>query len=245
MIELFQRRNGTRLIAHAACIGALSAPALAVSITPGVPIEYHLEGSYAFGCFDPCLCPISFTDDLTGSFTLTPGFGLIVTKGVYSYQPFDIDDMALLVNTFGGRSVEYAGSGTYALISGEDGVLRHQMILELTTDGRTFTQFDSGLVPVEPSFPQINIAVSINGMFCLDTVFSIDASPDVIAGDITGDGVVDGVDLGFLLSAWSIPPGTPGCAGWGIPAPCPADLNGDGVVDGIDLGMLLSSWTLS
>jgi hypothetical protein len=61
--------------------------------------------------------------------------------------------------------------------------------------------------------------------------------------DLNGDGVVNGLDLGFLLATWSIPPGTPGCGGLALPEPCPADLNGDGVVDGLDLGILLAAWT--
>jgi len=47
--------------------------------------------------------------------------------------------------------------------------------------------------------------------------------------DLNGDGVVNGADLGILLSAW-------GQAG-------PGDLNGDGTVNGADLGVLLSSWS--
>jgi len=50
------------------------------------------------------------------------------------------------------------------------------------------------------------------------------------AADLNGDGVVDGADLGILLSSWGP------CDG------CAADLNGDGVVDGADLGILLSAW---
>lgn len=46
-------------------------------------------------------------------------------------------------------------------------------------------------------------------------------------GDLNGDGVVDGADLGLLLGAW-------GTAG--------ADLNADGTTDGADLGILLGSW---
>jgi hypothetical protein len=49
--------------------------------------------------------------------------------------------------------------------------------------------------------------------------------------DLTGDGAVDGADLGLLLSAW----GT---------SECTADLNEDGIVDGADLGLLLSAWTV-
>jgi len=48
--------------------------------------------------------------------------------------------------------------------------------------------------------------------------------------DLNCDGVVDGADLGILLSRW----GSNDCA---------ADLNGDGVVNGADLGILLSSWS--
>jgi hypothetical protein len=50
-----------------------------------------------------------------------------------------------------------------------------------------------------------------------------------VLGDLNGDGVVSGADLGILLANW----GTPG----------PGDLNGDGNVDGADLGALLANWT--
>lgn len=50
-----------------------------------------------------------------------------------------------------------------------------------------------------------------------------------IPGDLNGDGIVNGDDLGALLGAWD---------GTGF-----ADLNGDGIVDGGDLGTLLGNWT--
>lgn len=56
-----------------------------------------------------------------------------------------------------------------------------------------------------------------------------------IPGDVNGDGVVDGADLGLLLAAWGACPAPP--------QGCPEDLNGDGVVDGADLGLLLAAWT--
>ncbi|MFO0963625.1 MAG: GC-type dockerin domain-anchored protein [Phycisphaerales bacterium] len=49
--------------------------------------------------------------------------------------------------------------------------------------------------------------------------------------DITGDGRVDGRDLGALLGAWGS-------------ANAAADLNADGIVDGADLGLLLDCWTV-
>jgi len=55
------------------------------------------------------------------------------------------------------------------------------------------------------------------------------ATDPVCPADLNGDGVVDGADLGELLSAWGSSKSS-------------ADLNGDGVVDGADLGELLSAW---
>ncbi|MBL9150698.1 MAG: proprotein convertase P-domain-containing protein [Phycisphaerae bacterium] len=49
-------------------------------------------------------------------------------------------------------------------------------------------------------------------------------------GDLSGDGQVDGADLGQLLGAWGP------CTG------CNADLTGDGVIDGGDLAIVLGAW---
>lgn len=52
-----------------------------------------------------------------------------------------------------------------------------------------------------------------------------------VFGDLNGDRVVNGFDLGLLLGAW----GTDG-------QPSGADLNGDGTVNGFDLGLMLGAW---
>ncbi len=52
--------------------------------------------------------------------------------------------------------------------------------------------------------------------------------PPHVFGDLNGDGVVDGADLGILLNQW-------GKRGLG-------DLDGSGVVDAADLGLLLAAW---
>ena len=49
--------------------------------------------------------------------------------------------------------------------------------------------------------------------------------------DINGDGLVNGADLAFVLSAW------------GATGPNAADVNGDGIVNGADLAFVLSAWT--
>ena len=48
-------------------------------------------------------------------------------------------------------------------------------------------------------------------------------------GDLDGNGIVNGDDLGLLLTAWGSPGG-------------PADLDGNGLVNGDDLGLLLTAW---
>jgi formylglycine-generating enzyme required for sulfatase activity len=49
-------------------------------------------------------------------------------------------------------------------------------------------------------------------------------------GDLNGDHVIDGADLGQLLAVW------------GPCESCSADTNANGVVDGLDLGVLLGNW---
>ncbi len=65
------------------------------------------------------------------------------------------------------------------------------------------------------------------GVLEIDCGFSPEC-PTACVGDIDGNGVVDGADLGILLQSWFL-------SG-------PADLNGDGFVDGADLGLLLTNW---
>ncbi|MDB4775559.1 MAG: hypothetical protein CBB69_010415 [Phycisphaera sp. TMED9] len=65
--------------------------------------------------------------------------------------------------------------------------------------------------------------------FAMD-MMSINVIDDV-PGDLNGDGIVSGADVGILLVQWGPCPGE-----------CTADFNGDGVVDGADFGILLTYW---
>lgn len=62
-------------------------------------------------------------------------------------------------------------------------------------------------------------------------VVFLEVPSDSPAGDLNGDGVVNGADLGILLS------------NWGPCDACLSDLDGDGMVDGADLGQLLTAWS--
>jgi len=94
----------------------------------------------------------------------------------------------------------------------------------------TAVQPGSYAIVVTPGLP---LGPVRNGFRC-GTLNAYTLSVNVIGdsseciADLTGDGVVDGADLGVLLNQW-------GGAG-------KADLNGDGTVDGADLGILLNDW---
>jgi len=51
-----------------------------------------------------------------------------------------------------------------------------------------------------------------------------------VKGDINGDGMVNGADVGLLLAAWGSTDAN-------------ADLDGSGLVDGADVGLLLANWS--
>jgi hypothetical protein len=59
-------------------------------------------------------------------------------------------------------------------------------------------------------------------------------APAPVMGDLNGDQLVNGADLGLLLAAWGP------C---GDPQQCPGDYDGDGSIGGADLGVLLSNWS--
>jgi hypothetical protein len=61
-----------------------------------------------------------------------------------------------------------------------------------------------------------------------DQTITVASATAACPGDLTGDAIVDGADLGLLLGQWGISGS--------------ADLNGDGTVDGADLGLLVAAW---
>lgn len=71
--------------------------------------------------------------------------------------------------------------------------------------------------------------VSIDGIPSNRVAAWVGCPDEGVFGDLDGNGVVDGADLGLLLGGW-------GGSGDG-------DLDGNGVIDGADLGLLLGSWT--
>jgi hypothetical protein len=69
--------------------------------------------------------------------------------------------------------------------------------------------------------------------------FSVSVAPGGCGlGDVDCNGVVDGLDLTAVLTAWETTPGDPL---WNPNA----DLDGNGVVDGLDLTEVISNWTVA
>jgi hypothetical protein len=145
-------------------------PAAAQTTNVSSTTLYRLKLNSGFlqGCFAPCMCPVSITEPVRGTFFLTPtGFdGVFYTSAV-------TDVKWSFTNHAGTTTV--TGSGTYKF--GGHGAIQQQLSLNLRLNGGSVEHFDSGLVTNSTSFPNIQVSISTNNQRCFDTVFKIIASP--------------------------------------------------------------------
>lgn len=221
-----------RTIGTFALAAALSATAPAPAGT-----QYTISGDFSEGCFGMCLCIIMHFGELEGSFRLVEyELHSVAPDPVQQYQLIDVD-LSIVSGTIGLR--HYTGIGTYTIVNGI--IVTHQLTLDLVDDKGAELHLDSGMIPGGEQFPDISVPIQhVLSPDCYGSWYDVDAVPvPHIPADLNGDGVVNSLDLGILLSQWTITSGIL-CG----PACCPADLNGDCVVDTLDLGILLSSWTL-
>ena len=160
-------------------------PTLAVPGDP-VPTAYRLGTASTFqhGCFDPCLCPLFEELPTSGSFSLTfTGFdGLF-----WNYDAAEVD-----WTVWAGSEpyLSISGSGTYRV--GGEFVSQHRLELDLVLGDNPVAHFDSGLIIGGGNFPAFDIVISMNGLYCYDNVFNLQARPQ---GDLDLDGDVDEDDL--------------------------------------------------
>ena len=182
------------------------------------PTTYKLNrhSTYQYGCFPPCLCPIMDQAPLVGTFDLV--FDRF--DGLFWHYDVTVMNWTAL---HGAPGLPVSGSGTYRV--GGEFASMHQLELDLVVGSEPVQHFDSGLVVGGHNFPTMDIVVSVNGIWCLDTVLEVFANP---LGDIDGDGDVDRADLDLfveVLLGTDVDPDHVDAA----------DLNIDGRADGRDV----------
>jgi hypothetical protein len=128
--------------------------------------------SLQVGCQGPCECPIV-------SFPTYGSFELVRTGSDPLYTYYAVERYIASFNN-GPGAVSITGSGQYK-IGGEFAIVQ-QLTLDLDIEGHPTEHFDSGLKPVNVSFPQIDISCAVHGNYCYDSVLVVNARPSDTAG---------------------------------------------------------------
>lgn len=135
----------------------------------GASVLYRLEPRSTFqqGCFPPCMCPLMESAPLEGTFELA----LVSIGDVFDF--YAVEDVRWLAPS---PSVDHTarGSGSYKVSTI---VGQNEMSLELSVDQNTPAHYGSDTVPVGAEFPEIDVTISRNGGFCIDTVMEVRARP--------------------------------------------------------------------
>ena len=148
---------------------ALLVSILVTATVSQAAVLYVLQDRSTFqdGCFAPCLCPVLETDRLSGNFEL----GLITVGDVFDLYAVDRVQWRADGPTVDRR---ITGNGTYRLST----IIGQQdMTLDLTIDQNLPEHFTSGTVPTTVAFPEIDVTISKNGVFCWDTVMDVLGQP--------------------------------------------------------------------
>jgi len=127
--------------------------------------------SFQQGCFDPCLCPIQSPLNMRGTMMLGP----TSIGDAFNFRP--VTEINIYVSDDNGADIHVlTGSGGY-YISNFGAPPVHGLELDIQIDGGEVQHFFSELEPVESNDGSFNIQVSINGLYCYDTVLQMNASP--------------------------------------------------------------------
>ena len=156
------------------------------------------------------------TCQITGEFHLQVNQSLVMDYGLCTFTQGPIGNAALHVRKLVGGSFQPLVSNVQIANQGE-ACIEDTMLLE---PGYYQVHF-GGYVVNDSETTSLGSASNFDAI--------LDFSPHQPA-DITGDGIVDGYDLGRLMGSW-------GTTATG------ADINGDGTVDGSDLAILLAAWS--
>jgi hypothetical protein len=146
--------------------------------------EYYLDvgSTHQVGCWSPCECPVQSPQPMIGTFALVP----IPPATSSGTQPEQVNEYAVVnvrwtVLTPAGVQTSYQGFGFYRRnVPGPwaNPVPGQRMFLDLrTSSSAALVSFDSGVVLTPVVFPNIDIAMSIHGLVCFDTLIHLKASP--------------------------------------------------------------------
>ncbi|MEK7282203.1 MAG: hypothetical protein AAB249_00205, partial [Acidobacteriota bacterium] len=92
----------------------------------------------------------------------------------WRYDYYKVSDVNWTV-AFGNSELRITGSGTYTI--GGEFALVHRRELDLAVGDNPVQHFDSGRIPVSAAFPAIDVAVSLHGQYCFDTVIHVVTTP--------------------------------------------------------------------
>jgi len=134
---------------------------------------YRLDGAATLqqGCFAPCRCPEPGPEiTLRGTFVLGP-----VTPGdVFDFR--EITELYWTVSDSDNPVHTITGSGVYK-VTNFSPKRQQSLELNLSIDGAPPIYFFSDLESLETKEPVIDLLVSMNGLYCYDTVMRVIAAP--------------------------------------------------------------------
>ncbi|MFN0058990.1 MAG: hypothetical protein ACKVX7_11080 [Planctomycetota bacterium] len=154
------------------------------------------SGGLSQGCLPPCLCPIVFLGEVSGSFDLE------FTGVDGTYDTYNLINVQLVV-TAGGMASDLTGTGTYR-VDIAAGV--HAMTMEIVYFGATTLVETFGDQPIDPAFPFPQILIGLaSAQMCFATMLSFDAAPlfvpaqQFVRGDCNADGAMNIADAVTIL----------------------------------------------
>jgi len=156
---------------HLLFVAALLQGVTVLAQTASQPARlYRLDKASTFqrGCFAPCLCPVLDETPLSGTFILRR------TGSDWLYDYYDVTNVRWQASV-AGVPTRITGSGTYRI--GGEVALEQLLDLDLVVGEEPVQRFFSGRVVGSAAFPRIDLTVSINGVYCHDTVLSIASEP--------------------------------------------------------------------
>lgn len=178
------------------------------------------DAAFEEGCFEPCTCPVHYSDDLRGSFVLTL-IGIGDVTDFYSINQ--------LVLTLPQLQRVYAGEGQFRF-----SIWTHQESISAeignVLTGAPPQHFEgSATVPADPD--TMDITITRNNRVCHDTVFRIAAAR--CRTDWDRSGAITPADVAAFVSDWvrSVQQNTQA-----------ADYNGNGAIEPADVAQFVGAW---